>query len=216
MLTRFCLTASVGLGLALPALAKPVTVNVAPSMFCADATVLAMFSDSSTAAFTACVGPISGNLVSNQANIDGILDNISSSFGLDLDVLGKSDGIGFGPFTGNPGTNSGALTFDQALYGPFVLGLKAGNEYSLYEFDFDADNLGVVSVQFNTLGAAVNGNGIGQALSHAALFGGEGTFIPPPSFPPTLDPLNGVPEPGSLALLMAGTAALGWARRRRT
>jgi hypothetical protein len=138
-----------------------------------------------------CAGAYSGNN-SNQA-VD-TQAAISSTFGLSglttvTDITG-----------GNSGNITGNLTF-AAQTGPFVLSIKAGDAFSLYEFT------GVTSVMYDTLGVGFfSGNNnqnihVGQELSHADLYS---RGVTPP-----------VPEPETYALLMAGLGALGFIARRR-
>ena len=111
---------------------------------------------------------------------------------------GKSDDAGNGPFTSDPDVaTNGTLTFDQAISGWFVIGLKAGNNHSYYLFHALSP---ITSLTFDsTAGVAVNRNGIPQDLSHANLYA-----VAP-----------AIPEPETYALMMAGLAAVGFLSRRR-
>lgn len=145
--------------------------------------------------WTDCAGAFSGNDKNQEADV---LATILAEFGLSgVSFQGASDDAGSGPFSANPGTNSGTLAFDAALDGPFVLSLKAGNAFSLFYFDGAGDPIS--SIDFTTLGVSTNGQGIGSGLSHASLYGG----------------VPAIPEPQTYALMLAGLAAMGFFARRR-
>lgn len=146
-------------------------------------------------ASTACAGSFVGNINGSATEVTFL----NSTFGGSFTYTGKSDDAGNGPFTGNPTVSTlGTLTFDSPLLGMFVIGLKAADNYSYYLFNALVPTS---SLTFSsTAGVAVNGNGIPQALSHAALYSGV---------------VRPVPEPETYALLMAGLAALGFVSRRR-
>ncbi len=141
--------------------------------------------------YVSCTGSFAGNTSGGTITFDGV----------DYDFIGKTgnDGSGSGPF-GAFGADykSGVLTFDTPWTGTFVLGLKAGNDYSLYKFSSVA---GVSQIFFDTLGVAVNRKGIGLGLSHVSLYGGE--------------PVPSVPEPETYALMLAGLGVVGLQLRRR-
>lgn len=141
--------------------------------------------------YVSCTGAFEGNTSNGTINYGGV----------DFDFIGKTgaDGSGSGPF-GAFGADykSGVLTFDTPWTGTFVIGLKAGNDYSLYQFSSVA---GVTQIFFDTLGVSVNPNGIGNGLSHVSLYGG----VPVPS----------VPEPETYALMLAGLGIVGLRLRRR-
>lgn len=148
--------------------------------------------------YVACSGAWSGNDVGNAATQAAVASQILSDFGLTvgspLDVTGTNTG------------SSGTLSLPSAEMGSFVIGLKAGDAFSLYEFNGGLVTGGISSINFDTLGVGFySTSGVehyGQGLSHADLWLG-GTPPPP------------VPEPATLALLAAGLAALAWAAGRR-
>lgn len=142
---------------------------------------------------TGCGGSFAGNNTNQLADISAF--SLSKGWG-SLSYLGSSNDAGFGPFTSNPQTTSGTLSFDTAQTGPFVLSLKAGNQFSLYYFD--ATNLAVSSIGFSTLGTNLNVQGRPQDLSHASVYG-----------------VAAIPEPETYALMMAGLGAMGFVARRR-
>lgn len=146
-------------------------------------------------AASACIGAIGGNINGSTSETDAL----ATAFGGTWTFIGSSDSSGFGPFTANPsGTTSATLTFDTAVSGRFVIGLKASNQYSYYYFDVATP---VSALTFDTTaGIAVNVRGNAQNLSHAVLYAGS--------------PLP-VPEPAGWALMGAGLAVIGAIARRR-
>ncbi|HEX2539905.1 MAG TPA: PEP-CTERM sorting domain-containing protein [Caldimonas sp.] len=145
----------------------------------------------SALAATSCLGAFSGNINGSQSELDDL--SVWGSFS----YVGKSDDASNGPFTSNPNVAvNGTLTFDTALTGMFVIGLKASNEHSYYLFNALAP---VSSLTFDsTAGVAVNGR-VPQDLSHANLYA-----ITAP-----------IPEPETYALLLAGLGLVGFMSKRR-
>jgi hypothetical protein len=174
--------AAAGLALALngPALAEN----------CANTTWTAL-------AATACLGSFVGNSGSGSTVPDELLFLNAQWPGFaPFSFAGKSDDTDSGPFTSNPTVAlDGTLTFDAPMTMPFVISLKAADQYSYYLFN----PLGPVSsLTFNsTAGVSVNANDLPNALSHASLF------------------TSPVPEPSALLLAALGLPALWLATRRR-
>jgi hypothetical protein len=151
----------------------------------------------------ACAGTFSGNDTPQQSDV---LAQLAADFGSILGagaiftVIGKSDDANGGPFVSNlEDSISGTLTFDTPQTGYFAITLKAANSFSTYLFD--GGSTGLTSVQFSTMGTAINNNGKLQGLSHATLID-IGTVTP-------------VPEPETYALMLAGIGVLGFLARRR-
>jgi len=142
--------------------------------------------------WTQCAGSLPGNIIGSQSEID----YLAATWGTTFSYLGKSDDADNGPFANNPQTAvNGTLTFDSALTGSFVLGLKASDQYSYYLFNALSP---VSSLTFSsTSGVALNDRGIPQGLSHATLYVGA------------------VPEPETYALFLAGLGAIGFMAKRR-
>ncbi len=136
-----------------------------------------------------CAGAYNGNNLNQTADVQAAI------FG----VFGLSGLATVTNITGGNSGSTGNLTF-AAQTSPFVLSIKAGDAFSLYEFT------GVTSVMYDTLGVGFFSGSdemahFGQGLSHADLYS---RGVTPP-----------VPEPETYALLMAGLGALGFIARRR-
>jgi MYXO-CTERM domain-containing protein len=150
----------------------------------------------SQAGFVACSGAWSGN---NRNQFDAIQAQALTDWGLDLTAATA--------LATTPNANSGVLTFAPET-GKFVISLKTGNGFSLYEFDGSHVAGGISSIDFDTLGigfqAGKSDKGkehLGQGLSHADLY--------------TVVSATTVPEPGSALMVLAGLGALAFVSRRR-
>lgn len=138
-----------------------------------------------------CSGAWAGNNL-NQAT--DVANQILADWGLSglspLDITG-----------GNAGS-AGSLSF-AAQTGKFVVSLKSGDAFSLYEFDGTNVVGGISSISFDTLGVGFfSGKGggtmhFGQGLSHADLY------------------IAAVPEPQTYLLMLAGFAFTTWRLRRQ-
>ena len=188
LMRRRILSSTLLLAVALAAPARSNAQLVSTTPACTASGALATFGA------TSCAGAFVGNNKNQQA---GVLAQLAA-FGGTWSVLGSSDDANNGPFTSNPSGTSGALTFDNLITGPFALAIKAGNAFSLYYF-LNA-GAGVTSVNFTTLGVAINSNEIPNGLSHATLYTGR---------------VNVVPEPSTYVLLATGLAGLAVTARRR-
>jgi hypothetical protein len=173
-----------GAGLLAAALAAPAQAALTPTGIACDGQGTGM---TGLDGYVACSGAWSGNNmnqdVAAQIQADWGLSNLVAT-----DVTG-----------GNAGSD-GTLSF-AAQSGVFVLALKAGDAFSLYQFDGSSVQGGISSISYDTLGVGFVSGGnnkehFGQGLSHATV------YAP-------------VPEPETYALLLAGLGVMGFIARRR-
>lgn len=176
---------------AMAAIAAPAAAKQPPPtpMFCYESAAT-----TGNAGYIDCQGPTPGNIAPGQVN-----SATFAGYGT-FDLVGKTDDPGSGPFASNPApAKSGTISFDSAQKGYFVLGIKGGDDFSLYLFN--GGTTGITSLRWDTDGIyAGNVNDAskrGPDLSHLALF------------------TQAVPEPETYALMLAGLAALGFVARRR-
>lgn len=164
--------------------------------------------------FAQCYGAFSGN--SNGPELDDVTDFLNGiayggntfAWASGADV-GESSGFLNLTGIGNNQT-TGTINFNDPLGGTFVIALKASNQFSLYLFDVLSP---ITSIQFSTLGTAVNNNGIPQGLSNVGIWTGTGGNDP---FCIGQQCVVQVPEPASAVLLLGGLVGLvAVARRRR-
>ncbi|AGX88625.1 PEP-CTERM sorting domain-containing protein [Candidatus Symbiobacter mobilis] len=170
-------------------------LNPLSSVYCSDSDVT-----TGNGGFTGCLGAFAGN-IDNQ--FDAIRAAASAGLGLQLGAYYSSEAFADAgnPFLENVGAvDTGLIQFDAPQTGLFVLGLKQGNSFSLYAFDGSAVSGGIASLRYDNTGV-VDHKGSHSDLSHAGYF--AATSVTP------------VPEPESLAMLLAGLGVLGVAVRRR-
>ena len=194
---------SIGFLLASAILAAPALAARAPDPVvenCTDTTF-------SSLASTSCSGSFDGNLNGSASEINYLNSVYAGS--APFTFGGTSNDAGNGPFTSNPTVSTnGTLTFDSAISGTFVIGLKASTRHSYYFFNASTP---VSSLTFNsTAGVAKNNSGIAQSLSHAALYYGNGS-----SGGGNGGPVMPVPEPETYALMLGGIGGLAFIARRR-
>jgi hypothetical protein len=140
-----------------------------------------------------CSGAWSGNNSNQSADVAA---QILADWGLaGLAGLVSTDVTG-----GNSG-GTGTLNF-AAQTGVFVLALKAGDAFSLYELDGSGVVGGISSISYDTLGVGFfsgpnNNMHFGQDLSHADIY------------------TTPVPEPETWALMFGGLGVLAFLGRRQ-
>ncbi len=156
--------------------------------------------------YVACSGAWSGNNIGNAGTVANVASEIQSDFGL---TVGPSVDI-----TGTNGNStSGTLLLPSDQTGLFVIALKGGDAFSLYEFNGALVTGGISSIAFDDFGIGFNSPGAGgncnvggvkwmcdPALSHADFY--SITSVP-------------TPEPGTLALFGLGLAGLMLGVRRK-
>jgi hypothetical protein len=135
-----------------------------------------------------CSGAWSGNNLNQSGDVAA---QIAADWGL--------SGLTAVDVTGGNASSTGTLSF-TAQTGTFVLALKAGDAFSLYEFDGSGVSGGISSINFDTLGVGFFSPGnntphFGQDLSHATI------YAP-------------VPEPATYGLMLAGLGGLLLMRQR--
>lgn len=153
---------------------------------------------------TTCAGSFDGNDTQGDSLLNALNGGLFQSVvgNVTWSLFGKSDD-GNSSFTAQNGATSGTWQVLEAITGPFVISLKAGNSYSAYLFDGKTP---VTSGTFETLGVSVNRRGNAQALSHASIFVAQMD-----------DDVADVPEPASVAALgMIAIGGLMTAKKKRS
>jgi len=148
----------------------------------------------SLAGFAGCSGAWSGN---NSNQFADVQSQVLSDWG--LTITGSQD------ITGGNGGSFGTLSLPVET-GWFVVSLKAGDAFSLYEFNAANVPGGISSLSFDTQGVGFFSGGknqvehFGQGLSHADLYSVSVV----------------VPEPSGVAMLLAGLGLFGVVAKRRS
>lgn len=156
---------------------------------------------------TACAGVYSGNPDSgNAGEIASVNAELQAAFGVDLN---KSAGA---TITAATGSTSGSFSLDINPYvSQFAILLKAATEYVAYYFDISPDSIGTADGSY-TITGIVNNQDIAQDLSNATVWVGETVCDP---LVEVCNPVNDVPVPASLPLLLAGLGITGYIARRK-
>ncbi len=138
--------------------------------------------------FVACSGSWDGNNHNQEADVKSrIFSDWGLTVGTPIDVTGGITG------------NSGTLNLTTNLSGLFVLALKAGDAFSLYELDGGV--AGISSINYNTLGVGF----YSSILNHDVLHKGQGLSH--------ADIYAPVPEPETYAMLLLGLGLIGFRLR---
>lgn len=189
--TTFRRLATVGCGVVMMGyLAAPAYAGLMPTGVSCSGQGTVLTSDPG---YVACSGSWSGNNLNQSA---AVATQIQTDFGITatapIDITGSAGNL-----------TSGMLMIPDQT-GIFVISFKAGDAFSLYEFNGALVAGGITSINFDTLGVGFFSNGgkehFGQGISHIDIYDGNGFSVP---------------EPGVLALFAAGLAGLGFALSRR-
>lgn len=132
--------------------------------------------------------------------LDGTREAGASFMGLQFEVTAAKTTGGSWTLTVVDENGAAALSLPALL--DFAVGIKAGNEFSLWGFDdvvVDGADSGTFSIVF------ANKGGNNPALSHLLVFGREGSG----------GAISAVPEAKTYVMLLTGLALVGFAVRRR-
>ena len=154
----------------------------------------------SSVSYSQCLNPVSGNDVTSTIS-DSLSSFLTQTLGDGWVFDSKYEGgrTSSGPNTYGfswvqNGKGSGSWSLSQAVTSPFVISLKAGNQYTSYYVDGASSTLGGTWATFDQ-----------KDLSHASIFVGR------PSTPPNTT----VPEPAATAaLVLFGLTAIGVSKKK--
>lgn len=156
----------------------------------------------SSLSYSSCLNPVQGNDVSStiSAPLTAFLDStLGAGWVFDGKYENGSNSSGpnnYGFSWVQNGNGSGTWAVNQTVSSPFVISLKAGNNYTSYYFDGSSSTIGGTWATFDQ-----------KDLSHASLFVGR----------PTTPPNTQVPEPAAAAaLVLFGLTAMGASKKQRS
>lgn len=154
--------------------------------------------------YVGCLGAFEGNINGNntgEIGLGGDIDEHDGNWAGNWTAVGKSDDANGGWFAGGPvmGGAQDVINFDGWLTGRFIVGLKQGNAYSLYLYDWQDQNV-----------TALDWRGVADdqpGYSHIMLYTVNGTMCE--------NNCTEVPEPATAKLIASGLAVLAVIARRR-
>jgi hypothetical protein len=154
----------------------------------------------SSLSYTECLNPVKGNDVTKtiSGSLTTFLDQtLGAGWVFDSKYEGGKTASGpnsYGFSWVQDGKGKGTWSVAQEISSPFVISLKAGNQYTSYYMDGSSNTLGGAWATFDQ-----------KDLSHASIFMGR----------PTVPPTTTVPEPAATAaLVLFGLTAIGASKKK--
>lgn len=189
--------------IALTALAGVAAPQAQASLSCSSGSVTSNpLAGGSSLSYSQCLDPVRGNDVSSTiaSGLSNFLDQtLGEGWVFDSKYEGGRSSSGpnsLGFSWVQTGKGRGTWALSQAVESPFVISLKAGNQYTSYYFDGTSSSLGGNWATFDQ-----------KDLSHASIFVGRRPVEPPST---------AVPEPAATAaLVLFGLTAVGVTKKQR-